>query len=154
MRTIEPGQQLTYQFTAEKAGVWMYHCSTMPMSAHIAAGMTGAVVIEPSLSTRSRWRFGVASPPTPGAQACPRQPASQPSASAAAISAVMPVCARLSESAAFCASVLAALCLPMSATMESAITREKSLKKWNRIWKLRLIEQSNLEWRDLLEQLT
>jgi putative endonuclease len=40
------------------------------------------------------------------------------------------------------------------ATMESAITREKSLKKWNRIWKLRLIEQSNLEWRDLLEQLT
>ena len=40
------------------------------------------------------------------------------------------------------------------ATMESAITREKALKKWNRIWKLRLIEQSNLEWRDLLEQLT
>ena len=25
----------------------MYHCSTMPMSAHIAAGMHGAVVIEP-----------------------------------------------------------------------------------------------------------
>lgn len=25
----------------------MYHCSTHPMSAHIAAGMTGAVVIEP-----------------------------------------------------------------------------------------------------------
>ncbi len=40
------------------------------------------------------------------------------------------------------------------ATIESAITREKALKKWNRIWKLRLIEQSNLEWRDLLEQLT
>lgn len=47
MRTIEPGQQLTYTFTATRAGVWMYHCSTMPMSAHIAAGMTGAVVIEP-----------------------------------------------------------------------------------------------------------
>lgn len=29
------------------AGIWMYHCSTMPMSTHIAAGMTGAVVIEP-----------------------------------------------------------------------------------------------------------
>ncbi|MGC3994843.1 MAG: multicopper oxidase domain-containing protein [Propionicimonas sp.] len=47
MRTIEPGQTLTYRFTAGRAGVWMYHCSTMPMSAHIAAGMAGAVVIEP-----------------------------------------------------------------------------------------------------------
>ena len=35
------------RFTATKAGVWMYHCSTMPMTAHIAAGMAGAVVIEP-----------------------------------------------------------------------------------------------------------
>ena len=47
MRTIEPGESLTYRFTATKAGIWMYHCSTMPMSAHIAAGMAGAVVIEP-----------------------------------------------------------------------------------------------------------
>ena len=47
MRTIEPGQSLTYRFTAKKAGIWMYHCSTMPMSAHISAGMAGAVVIEP-----------------------------------------------------------------------------------------------------------
>ena len=47
MRTIPPGGSLTYRFTAERAGVWMYHCSTMPMSAHIAAGMHGAVVIEP-----------------------------------------------------------------------------------------------------------
>ena len=47
MRTIAPGSSLTYRFTADRAGVWMYHCSTMPMSAHIAAGMHGAVVIEP-----------------------------------------------------------------------------------------------------------
>lgn len=47
MRTLEPGQSLTYRFTAERAGVWMYHCSTMPMSVHIANGMFGAVVIEP-----------------------------------------------------------------------------------------------------------
>ncbi len=47
MRTIEPGQSLTYRFTAARAGIWMYHCSTAPMSAHIAAGMAGAVVIEP-----------------------------------------------------------------------------------------------------------
>ena len=32
---------------------------------------------------------------------------------------------------------------------ESAITREKQLKKRNRDWKIRLIEQDNLEWRDL-----
>lgn len=47
MRTIAPGEQLTYRFTATRAGIWMYHCSTMPMTAHIANGMYGAVVIEP-----------------------------------------------------------------------------------------------------------
>ena len=47
MRTIEPGQSLQYTFTASRAGIWMYHCSTMPMSNHIANGMFGAVVIEP-----------------------------------------------------------------------------------------------------------
>ncbi len=34
-------------------------------------------------------------------------------------------------------------------TSESAITREKQLKKWERAWKMRLIEESNPEWRDL-----
>jgi putative endonuclease len=33
-------------------------------------------------------------------------------------------------------------------TMDSAITREKALKKWNRQWKLRLIEASNPDWAD------
>ena len=33
--------------------------------------------------------------------------------------------------------------------MTSAITREKQLKKWNRDWKLNLIEGSNPEWVDL-----
>ncbi|MGN0065091.1 MAG: multicopper oxidase domain-containing protein [Nocardioides sp.] len=47
MRTIAPGEKLVYRFTANRAGVWMYHCSTMPMSAHIANGLFGAVVIEP-----------------------------------------------------------------------------------------------------------
>ncbi|HEY5978405.1 MAG TPA: multicopper oxidase domain-containing protein [Microlunatus sp.] len=47
MRTLSPGQSLTYRFRATRAGVWMYHCSTMPMSAHIANGLFGAVVIEP-----------------------------------------------------------------------------------------------------------
>jgi putative endonuclease len=39
------------------------------------------------------------------------------------------------------------------ATMESAITREKRIKKWNRAWKLELIEAANPEWRDLAEGL-
>ncbi|MFD8589638.1 multicopper oxidase domain-containing protein [Streptomyces sp. NPDC059637] len=47
MRTIGPGQSLTYRFTATRSGVWMYHCSTMPMSLHIANGMFGAVVVDP-----------------------------------------------------------------------------------------------------------
>jgi putative endonuclease len=34
-------------------------------------------------------------------------------------------------------------------TIDSAITREKRLKKWNRLWKLRLIEERNPEWTDL-----
>ncbi len=36
-------------------------------------------------------------------------------------------------------------------TMQSAITREKQIKKWNRAWKMRLIERSNPQWRDLSE---
>ncbi len=47
MRTIPPGESLTYRFTATRSGIWMYHCSTHPMTAHIAAGMHGAVIIEP-----------------------------------------------------------------------------------------------------------
>ncbi|HEU0256445.1 MAG TPA: multicopper oxidase domain-containing protein [Microbacteriaceae bacterium] len=47
MRTINPGQKLTFSFTAEHSGIWLYHCSTMPMSQHIANGMYGAVIIDP-----------------------------------------------------------------------------------------------------------
>ena len=37
--------------------------------------------------------------------------------------------------------------------MISAITREKQLKKWQRAWKLRLIEERNPEWRDLWQDI-
>ena len=33
--------------------------------------------------------------------------------------------------------------------MTNAITREKQLKKWNRAWKLSLIEKQNPNWKDL-----
>jgi nitrite reductase (NO-forming) len=47
MRTIAPGQSLIYRFRADRAGIWMYHCASMPMSAHIANGLFGAVIIDP-----------------------------------------------------------------------------------------------------------
>jgi putative endonuclease len=34
-------------------------------------------------------------------------------------------------------------------SMEGAIAREKTLKKWRRDWKRNLIERTNLEWSDL-----
>ena len=38
-------------------------------------------------------------------------------------------------------------------TMESAITREKNIKAWKRLWKLRLIEETNPDWNDLFDQI-
>ena len=37
--------------------------------------------------------------------------------------------------------------------MESAIRREKAIKKWRRTWKITLIEQLNALWQDLSEEL-
>jgi putative endonuclease len=37
---------------------------------------------------------------------------------------------------------------------ENAIRREKRLKKWPRLWKMRVIEKMNPEWKDLYETLT
>ncbi len=38
-------------------------------------------------------------------------------------------------------------------TMESAIIREKQMKKWNRAWKIRQIMRGNPEWRDLSDEI-
>ncbi len=37
--------------------------------------------------------------------------------------------------------------------LESAAYRERQIKKWDRKWKLALIEQSNPDWRDLYDEL-
>ncbi len=34
-------------------------------------------------------------------------------------------------------------------TAEGAITREKQIKKWNRAWKIRMVEKMNPYWHDL-----
>ncbi len=41
----------------------------------------------------------------------------------------------------------------LHAEMESAITREKQMKKWKRDWKIKLIEKENPQWRDLWEEI-
>ncbi len=38
-------------------------------------------------------------------------------------------------------------------TAEYAITREKRLKRWNRDWKIRLIEEQNPDWSDLYDRM-
>jgi putative endonuclease len=36
---------------------------------------------------------------------------------------------------------------------ESALLRERRIKRWNRQWKLQLIETANPDWRDLVKDL-
>jgi putative endonuclease len=41
----------------------------------------------------------------------------------------------------------------LHASMANAIAREKQLKKWNRKWKLKIIEEVNPEWNDLYDSI-
>lgn len=47
MRTIASGESLVYQFRADHAGAYMYHCGTSPALHHIGNGMYGAIIIDP-----------------------------------------------------------------------------------------------------------
>ena len=38
--------------------------------------------------------------------------------------------------------------------IEEAIAREKAMKRWKRVWKLRLIAEHNPDWKDLFETIT
>src|SRR5688500_4209315 len=46
-RDVAPGESFTFRFTAGDPGVFMDHCGTKPVLAHIANGMYGAIVVEP-----------------------------------------------------------------------------------------------------------
>ena len=79
MTSINPGEEKVYEWTAEYAGVWMYHCGTSPALHHIANGMYGMVIVEPAEGlapvdaefaiVQSEWYLGPqgepASPPRP-----------------------------------------------------------------------------------------
>jgi nitrite reductase (NO-forming) len=46
-RSIAPGQTISFEFTLNYPGVFMYHCGTPMVLEHIASGMYGMVIVEP-----------------------------------------------------------------------------------------------------------
>jgi nitrite reductase (NO-forming) len=46
-RSIPPGQSLSYTFTPQYAGAFLYHCGTAPVLMHIGMGMFGAIIVDP-----------------------------------------------------------------------------------------------------------
>jgi nitrite reductase (NO-forming) len=44
---VAPGESFTFRFKAGDPGVYMYHCGTKPVLAHIANGMYGAIIVRP-----------------------------------------------------------------------------------------------------------
>jgi nitrite reductase (NO-forming) len=85
MRSIAPGEELIYEWTADYAGVWMYHCGTSPALHHIANGMYGMVIVEPAEGlapvdrefalVQSEWYLGPQGQPTDLGKAMAAAPA-------------------------------------------------------------------------------
>jgi nitrite reductase (NO-forming) len=85
MVEIKPGASFTYTFTADYAGVWMYHCGTAPALHHIANGMFGMVIVEPKgglpkvdeeiALVQSEWYLGAQKQPADYAKANAAAPA-------------------------------------------------------------------------------
>jgi nitrite reductase (NO-forming) len=46
-RSINPGEALHFQWTANYPGVFMYHCGTPVILQHMISGMTGMIIVEP-----------------------------------------------------------------------------------------------------------
>jgi nitrite reductase (NO-forming) len=47
-KDVAPGESFSFKFVANDPGVFMYHCGTKPVLAHIANGMYGAIVVDPA----------------------------------------------------------------------------------------------------------
>jgi nitrite reductase (NO-forming) len=47
-RDVAPGDSFSFRFKAGDPGVFMYHCGTKPVLAHIANGMYGAIIVDPA----------------------------------------------------------------------------------------------------------
>jgi len=47
-KDVPPGGSIHYSFVANDPGAFMFHCGTKPVLAHIANGMYGAIIVEPS----------------------------------------------------------------------------------------------------------
>jgi nitrite reductase (NO-forming) len=47
-KDVAPGESFSFSFVATDPGVFMYHCGTKPVLAHIANGMYGAIVVDPA----------------------------------------------------------------------------------------------------------
>jgi nitrite reductase (NO-forming) len=85
MIAIEPGKSFTYTFTADYAGVWMYHCGTNPALHHIANGMYGMLIVEPKgglpkvdqelAFVQNEWYLGAQGEPVDYAKAAAAAPA-------------------------------------------------------------------------------
>jgi nitrite reductase (NO-forming) len=85
MTSINPGEEKIYEFKAEYAGVWMYHCGTAPALHHIANGMYGVVVVEPKqglppvdkefVLVQSEWYLGPQGQPASLTKAAAASPA-------------------------------------------------------------------------------
>jgi nitrite reductase (NO-forming) len=85
MTSIKPGEEKLYEWTADYAGVWMYHCGTAPALHHIANGMYGMVIVEPAKGlppvdkefaiVQSEWYLGPQGEPTDLTKAASGNPA-------------------------------------------------------------------------------
>jgi nitrite reductase (NO-forming) len=85
MTSINPGEEKVYEWKADYAGVWMYHCGTSPALHHIANGMYGMVIVEPAEGlppvdaevavTQSEWYLGPQGEPASLTKAAAAAPA-------------------------------------------------------------------------------
>ena len=65
-KDVAPGDSFTFRFKASDPGVYMYHCGTKPVLAHIANGMYGAIVVQPERRHCRRSTTSTCSSPASG----------------------------------------------------------------------------------------